>query len=138
MFNCAGITKCGQDDDVYKENVLQISVLCSAEAGRRNVRRFVELSTAHVYAADKVSDLCAICSKTLHIRKMVRMCADLQTPSIETAKTDPWTKIAAFKLQAEARVASVPGYVKVRELLDNNCQIKPLFAFVCPSWKCGT
>lgn len=84
VFNCAGITKNSQDDEVYRDNILQIAVLCATEAAKRNVKRFVELSTAHVYAADK-------------------------KPSAESAKTDPWTRIASFKLQAEARIAAIPG-----------------------------
>eukprot|EP00047_Mylnosiga_fluctuans_P005095 m.238396 g.238396 ORF g.238396 m.238396 type:complete len:370 (-) comp13297_c0_seq1:99-1208(-) len=84
VFNCAGITKNGQDDDVYKDNILQISVLCAAEAAKRNVKKYVELSTAHVYAADK-------------------------NASTEKGKTDPWTRIAHFKLLAEEKIAAIPG-----------------------------
>eukprot|EP00048_Salpingoeca_helianthica_P022045 m.16057 g.16057 ORF g.16057 m.16057 type:complete len:368 (+) comp6808_c0_seq1:868-1971(+) len=84
VFNCAGITKSGQDDEVYRDNILQISVLAATEAARRNVKKFVELSTAHVYAADKAA-------------------------SGERGKTDPWTRIAHFKLQAEQQLAAIPG-----------------------------
>lgn len=96
IINCAGITKNGQDDDVYRDNILQIAVLAATEAAARKARKYVELSTAHVYAADK-------------------------SPSTERAKTDPWTRIAAFKLQAEARIAAIPGL--------NYCILRPAIVY---------
>ena len=61
VINCAGITKNGQDDDVYRDNILQISVLAAKEAACRKVKKFIELSTAHVYAADKVCACVCVC-----------------------------------------------------------------------------
>eukprot|EP00051_Salpingoeca_urceolata_P035832 m.31587 g.31587 ORF g.31587 m.31587 type:complete len:366 (+) comp9786_c0_seq1:194-1291(+) len=91
VFNCAALTKYGQDEVVYKENVFDVSVNCAQEAAKRGIKKFVEVSTAQIYAPDK-------------------------KPSREDGKTKPWTHIANFKLQVEQELAKVSGlnYVVVR------------------------
>ena len=54
VFNCAGMAKYGQEKIIYEENIYGLSMTCAREAARRNVQRFVELSTAQVYSGDKV------------------------------------------------------------------------------------
>ena len=54
VFNCAGLTTYGQDVSVYKESVFDLSIKCATAAAQRGCQRFIELSTAQVYAADKV------------------------------------------------------------------------------------
>ena len=53
VVNCAAVTKYGQDDAIYKENILDLSVASATEAAKRGVL-FIELSTAQVYNPDKV------------------------------------------------------------------------------------
>lgn len=59
------------------------------EAAKRGVKCFVELSTGMVYKPDS-------------------------SPSKETDKLKPWSKIAVFKLQAEEELAKIEGYVLSR------------------------
>lgn len=54
VFNCAAMTKFGQDELVYQENVYDVSIKCAKKAAETGCKRFIELSTAQVYAADKV------------------------------------------------------------------------------------
>lgn len=54
VINCAGMTQYGQEAAVYKEGVFDLSIACAKAAAAAGCRRFVELSTAQVYAADKV------------------------------------------------------------------------------------
>lgn len=91
VFNCAGITKYGQGEAVYKENVVDVSLMCAKEAAETKVKRFVEVSTAQVYSADK-------------------------KPSSEDGKVSPWTDIAKAKLKVEQELKNVPdlSYVIAR------------------------
>lgn len=54
VFNCAALTKYGQDDAVYQEAVYDLSLKCARAAAKGKCKRFIELSTAQVYASDKV------------------------------------------------------------------------------------
>jgi hypothetical protein len=47
------VTKYGQDDLVYRENIFDLSIANATEAAKRGVK-FIELSTAQVYEGDKV------------------------------------------------------------------------------------
>lgn len=76
VINCAGATQYSQSDDVYKERILDVAKVCSEEAAKAGVTRWVEISTAQVYDSGS-------------------------KPSKEDAKLKPWTGIAKFKLQAE-------------------------------------
>jgi len=91
VFNLAAETRYGQDDQVYNELVYDISVKCALQAAKSGVDRYIEVSTAQVYAADK-------------------------KPKKEDAKLDPWTSIAKFKLKGENEIKKIPGlnYIIVR------------------------
>jgi nucleoside-diphosphate-sugar epimerase len=84
VFNLAGETKYSQTDEVYKENILDLSVTCGNAAAKRGVSRFIEVSTAQIYDAGK-------------------------KPSDETDKPKPWTKLAKAKLQAEEALRNIKG-----------------------------
>ena len=84
VFNCGGETKYSQEDEVYKVRSLGLSLAVGKEAARRGVKCFVELSTGMVYKADS-------------------------SPSKETDKLKPWSRIAVFKLQAEEELAKIQG-----------------------------
>eukprot|EP00054_Salpingoeca_dolichothecata_P016831 m.99277 g.99277 ORF g.99277 m.99277 type:complete len:365 (-) comp22163_c0_seq1:351-1445(-) len=84
VFNCGAMTKYGQEALVYEENVFNLAIGCAKEAAKRGVKRFVEVSTAQVYAADK-------------------------KPSPETGKLKPWTHIAENKLKVEQELAKIAG-----------------------------
>lgn len=77
VFNCGGDTRYNQDDEVYKARSFQLSKTAGAEAAKRGVKVFVELSTGAVYKSDGGS------------------------PAKETAKLKPWLTMAKWKLEAE-------------------------------------
>ncbi|KAK9439362.1 NAD dependent epimerase/dehydratase family protein [Metarhizium brunneum] len=82
VFNCGGETRYSQEDEVYKLRSLNLSMAVGKEAAKRKVKAFVELSTGMVYKSDS-------------------------SPSKETDKLKPWSKIAIFKLQAEQELAKI-------------------------------
>jgi len=84
VFNLAAETKYGQSEAVYDEKVYGLSVTCAKEAAKRNIKAFVELSTAQIYDGDK-------------------------KPSKEDSKTKPWTLIAKYKLKAEEELMKMKG-----------------------------
>ncbi|KAH8905320.1 NAD(P)-binding protein [Coniochaeta sp. PMI_546] len=84
VFNCGGETRYSQEDEVYKLRSLQLSLAVGREAAKRKVKVFVELSTGMVYKSDS-------------------------SPSKETDKLKPWSKIAVYKLQAEEELAKIEG-----------------------------
>jgi len=84
VFNLAGETKYSQTDEVYKENIIDVSVTCGKAAAKRGVQRYIEVSTAQVYDAGKKA-------------------------STETDKTKPWTKLAKAKLTAEEELRKIQG-----------------------------
>jgi len=84
VINLAGETKYSQDDPVYQENIIDVSVTTATEAAKRKVKRFIEVSTAQVYdSTDK--------------------------PKKEDAKLKPWTGIAKAKLTAEETLRKIEG-----------------------------
>jgi len=83
-FNLAGETKYSQTDEVYKENIIDVSTTCGKAAAAANVNRFIEISTAQIYDAGK-------------------------KPSSEDDKTNPWTKLAFAKLKAEEALKQIKG-----------------------------
>ncbi|PRP88665.1 NAD-dependent epimerase/dehydratase family protein [Planoprotostelium fungivorum] len=91
VFNCAGETKYSQTEEVYKENIIDVSKTTAKAAASRNIGRFIELSTAQVYDAGKKA-------------------------SAEEDKVKPWTKLAKAKLQAEEEIKNIAGlsYIIVR------------------------
>jgi nucleoside-diphosphate-sugar epimerase len=84
VFNCGGEMRFSQPDEVYKARLLQPSLVLGAEAAKRKVKCFVELSTGMVYKPDQV-------------------------PRKETDKLKPWLNMATFKLQAEEQLAKIEG-----------------------------
>jgi len=84
VFNLAGETKYSQDDAIYQENIIDVSVRCGTEAAKRGVKKFVEVSTAQVYDSQSKA------------RK-------------EDAKIKPWTGIAKAKIKAEADLQKISG-----------------------------
>ncbi|OAA45550.1 NAD dependent epimerase/dehydratase family protein [Metarhizium rileyi] len=84
VFNCGGETRYSQEDEVYKLRSLNLSLAVGNEAAKRKVKVFVELSTGMVYKSDS-------------------------SPSKETDKLKPWSKIAVFKLQAEEALTKIDG-----------------------------
>eukprot|EP00045_Choanoeca_perplexa_P011321 m.119446 g.119446 ORF g.119446 m.119446 type:complete len:363 (+) comp15591_c0_seq2:111-1199(+) len=91
VFNCAGMTMYGQSDSVYQESVYDLSVKCAQKAAAVGCKRFVELSTAQVYAADKKS-------------------------TNEEGKLKPWTGLAEKKLEVENALKDIANlnYIIVR------------------------
>jgi len=91
VFNLAAETKYGQTDEVYAEKVFDLVVKCATEAAKQGVERFVEVSTAQVYDADKKA-------------------------SKEDAKLNPWTGLAKYKLKGEEALKQISGlnYVVLR------------------------
>lgn len=76
VINCAGETKAGQTDPVYKEGILKLSLNCAKEAARLQVKHYVELSSGNMYNAEKVAHT-------------------------EDGPVDPWTSVAKWKRQVE-------------------------------------
>jgi len=91
VFQLAGETKYSQTDEVYKENIIDVSTTCGNAAAKAGVTKFVEVSTAQVYDADKKA-------------------------SKEDAKLSPWTGLAKYKLKGEETLKTINGlnYVVLR------------------------
>lgn len=84
VFNCGGDTRYSQQDEIYKQRSLKLSLVAGKEAAKRGVKCFVELSTGAVYKSDS-------------------------KPSAENSKLVPWLKLAKYKLEAETELAQIPG-----------------------------
>lgn len=84
VVNFAAETKYGQTEEVYNEKVFTLSISCAKEAAKRNVKVFVEVSTAQVYDSGK-------------------------KPSNENGSCKPWTILAKHKLKAEEELKKIPG-----------------------------
>eukprot|EP01117_Protostelium_nocturnum_P008419 TRINITY_DN300_c0_g1_i1.p1 TRINITY_DN300_c0_g1~~TRINITY_DN300_c0_g1_i1.p1 ORF type:complete len:400 (+),score=94.26 TRINITY_DN300_c0_g1_i1:103-1200(+) len=84
VINLAGETKYSQTEEVYKENIIDVSVTVGKAAAARKVSRFIEVSTAQIYDAGKKA-------------------------STEEDKTKPWTKLAKAKLAAEEELKKIAG-----------------------------
>ncbi|KAF2200198.1 NAD dependent epimerase/dehydratase family protein [Delitschia confertaspora ATCC 74209] len=84
VFNCGGETRYSQDDEVYRARSHALSLALGAEAAKRRIRCFIELSTGMVYSPQS-------------------------TPRKETDKLKPWSKLAKWKLQAEDDLAKIEG-----------------------------
>jgi len=83
VVNLAGETKYSQTEEVYKENIIDVSVSCARAAASRTTAKFIEVSTAQVYDSGK-------------------------KPSSEDDKLKPWTKLAKAKLAAEEELKKIP------------------------------
>jgi len=84
IFNLAAETKYGQTPEVYEEKVLGLSQKVAEAAIEFAATKFIEISTAQVYSVGK-------------------------KPSNETAKLDPWTNQAKYKLHAEEALKHING-----------------------------
>jgi len=84
VFNLAAETKYGQTEEVYAEKVLGLSKKAGEQAVECGVSKFIEVSTAQVYAEGK-------------------------KPSGTDAKINPWTNLAKYKLQAENELKGING-----------------------------
>ncbi|KYQ90749.1 NAD-dependent epimerase/dehydratase family protein [Tieghemostelium lacteum] len=84
VFNLAAETKYGQTDAVYNEKVFDVSLKCATEAAKVGVDKFIEVSTAQIYDANK-------------------------KPSKEGDKVDPWTTVAKYKYNAEQKLKEIEG-----------------------------
>jgi len=78
VFNLAAETKYGQTEEVYKEKVLDVCQKCAKEAKELGIGKWVEVSTAQVYGPPKKGKV-----------------------NDESAKLEPWTKLAKYKLECE-------------------------------------
>lgn len=54
VVNCAGETKCGQTDPVYKEGIYKLSMNCAQQAAKLKVERYVEISAGNFNTSEKV------------------------------------------------------------------------------------
>ncbi|XP_012268433.2 uncharacterized protein LOC105693225 [Athalia rosae] len=84
VFNCAGETKYGQTDPVYKEGIHKLSINCAQETAKLHADRYVEISSGHLSSSDKI-------------------------PHKEDDSVDPWTFIAKYKIQVEHDLSNIPG-----------------------------
>ncbi|CAO0801198.1 unnamed protein product [Mucor circinelloides] len=84
VFNFAAETKYSQVPEIYQERIFNLSVNCAKEAAKRNVKLFIEMSTAEVYDSN-------------------------QEASTETSKISPWTVIAKHKYKAEEALKKIEG-----------------------------
>jgi len=84
VINLAASTKYSQGKEVYDKNIVEVAKNAAAEAAKNKVARFIHVSTAHVYDADK-------------------------KPSKEDSKIDPWTGIAKAHWEAEKHVRATAG-----------------------------
>jgi len=86
VFNCGGDSRFSQDDEIYKQRSLQLSVTAAREAARRGVKCWVELSTGCVYRSER-------------------------EPRKESDRLKPWGRLAKYKLEAEEELQKIEGYV---------------------------
>ena len=84
VFNLAAETKYGQTTEVYEEKVLGLSQKVAEAAVEFQATKYIEVSTAQVYAVGKKA-------------------------SNESAKIEPWTNLAKYKLLAEEALKQING-----------------------------
>eukprot|EP01126_Amoeba_proteus_P058174 TRINITY_DN747_c0_g1_i2.p1 TRINITY_DN747_c0_g1~~TRINITY_DN747_c0_g1_i2.p1 ORF type:complete len:228 (+),score=47.89 TRINITY_DN747_c0_g1_i2:67-684(+) len=75
VINLAAVTKYSQAPEVYDANIVELARTVSREAAKRNIKRFVHVSTGQVYKSKK--------------------------PATEDKKLEPWTAIAVAHEHAE-------------------------------------
>jgi len=80
VINLAAETRYGQEENAYKQFILDLSLLCAQEAEKQGVERFIEFSTGHgMYFSGKKG-------------------------ATEKDSVKPWTLLAKFKQQAEDEI----------------------------------
>lgn len=82
VVNLAAETRFGQDEDVYKQMVYELSVVCGKEASKHPIKKYIEVSTAQVYESSTKA-------------------------TKEGGKLKPWTQLAKFKLAAEEELKKI-------------------------------
>lgn len=85
VVNLAAFTDIGRLDDVYKQNIYELHLLCASVAAKKNVDMYVEVSTGQVYDG-----------------KGTR-------PAAETAACDPWTVQGKYHYMAEQALKQMVG-----------------------------
>lgn len=85
VVNLAAETRYGQPEELYTQYVTNLRVLCAQEAARCGVDKYIEVSTAQVYAGKSPK------------------------PAKESDATKPWTVVAQAHLAAEKALASIEG-----------------------------
>ncbi|XP_022196147.2 uncharacterized protein LOC111053520 [Nilaparvata lugens] len=84
VINCAGETKLGQTEPIYREGILKLSLNCAETAAKQNCKRYVEISAGQMASNDKEKHK-------------------------ESDKCDPWLSLAKFKLQVEEQLEEIEG-----------------------------
>lgn len=84
VFNCGGDNRFTEDDEIYKQRSLQLSITAAKVAVQKGVKCWVELSSGSVYKADR-------------------------EPRKETDKLKPWLRVAKYKLEAEEELKKIEG-----------------------------
>ncbi|XP_014208922.1 uncharacterized protein LOC106639690 isoform X2 [Copidosoma floridanum] len=82
VFNCAGETKSGQADPIYREGIYKLSMDCAHQAAKLGVEHYVELSSGNFSATE-------------------------EKPLSEKDTAKPWTCVAKYKLQVENELKNV-------------------------------
>lgn len=82
VFNCAGEMRFSQDDEIYNLRVLKLAESLGAEAAKRGIKAYVELSSGHVYKAES-------------------------NPRKESDKLKPTIRLAQYKLKAEEALLKI-------------------------------
>jgi nucleoside-diphosphate-sugar epimerase len=82
VVNVAGESKRGEYDAVYQDRIFGVFQTVVAEAGKHQIKKFVEVSTAEVYNPKK------------------------KKPAKEKSKIKPWTPIANWKVKCEQLLTS--------------------------------
>ncbi|KRT82739.1 epimerase, partial [Oryctes borbonicus] len=94
VINCAGETKMGQTDPVYKEGIFKLSINCAKEAAALKVMHYVELSSGQIASSEK-------------------------TPHVENGPVNPWSFVGKWKLEVEKELAKIENlnYTIIRPAL---------------------
>ncbi|XP_065577001.1 uncharacterized protein LOC136038009 isoform X2 [Artemia franciscana] len=82
VINLAAETKPGQDEAVYREGIVSLSVACAEEALKTGVKRYVELSSGNMGSSEK-------------------------HPMKENANPEPWTEMAKHKRIVEQKLSKM-------------------------------
>ncbi|XP_076765985.1 uncharacterized protein LOC143432896 [Xylocopa sonorina] len=98
VINCAGETKSGQTDPVYKEGIYKLSMNCAQQAAKLHIERYVEISSGNFSTSEKI-------------------------PLKEEDAGEPWTFVAKYKLQVENDLKNIPdlNYTIVRPAIVYGC-----------------
>ncbi|KAL0104797.1 hypothetical protein PUN28_016440 [Cardiocondyla obscurior] len=96
VFNCAGETKSGLTDPVYKEGIYKLSINCAQQAAKIGALRYVEISAGNV---------------------------NVSAPLKENEVGEPWTFVTKYKLQVEYELRNIPDlkYTILRPAIVYGC-----------------